>query len=93
MALEKFAIWREQADTAMKTTPEPMNPDITKQQETQIGKMAKLSMSNLRDLNDMESFLLEVLKVIMSKTNKDANAVNRVLMRLKTAIKDMGHNI
>ena len=84
MALEKFTIWREANEE---------KSSLTTAQETAMGKLAKMSMSNLRDLNDMQEFLTEVLKVIMEKTNKDPNTIGRVLTKLKSEIQKMGHNI
>ena len=84
MALEKFTIWREANEdkSALTTT-----------QQVQVDKLARTSMSNLRDLNDMQEFLTEVIKVIMEKTNKDPNTTGRVLTKLKADLKNMGHNI
>lgn len=91
MALEKFSVWREMTDTTDASTAPASN--LTKAQETGVGKLARMSMSNLRNLDDMEDFLLEVLKVVMEKTGKDASAVGRVLLKLRTAVKAMGQNI
>ena len=84
MALEKFTIWREANEdkSALTTT-----------QQVQVDKLARTSMSNLRDLSAMQEFLTEVLKVIMEKTNKDPNTIGRVLTKLKSEIQKMGHNI
>lgn len=92
MALEKFTIWRE-ANEDKTAIPAQDKSALTTTQQTQVGKLARTSMSNLRDLTAMEEFLTEVIKVIMEKTNKDTSVITRVLNKIKSDIQKMGHNI